>query len=411
MFLYEAHKADPRRKLCVAEVVPEVVSAVRKSGGVCTVNIAHHDRIEKARIEGVLIENPNVDEDRKRLIDTIAEASEISTAVPSVAFYSSKGPGSLNKILAKGLIRKIDTGGPMAIIYAAENNNHAAEILERLVFELIPAEYHERVHSRVQFLNTVIGKMSQVVADQAFIHENNLVCVTPDLNRAFLVEAFNRILITRITLDQAFSRGITVFEEKDDLLPFEEAKLFGHNATHALIGYLGAMLVVKYVADIPQDSGVLAYARSAFLEESGGALVRKYAGSDPLFTPAGYRDYAEDLLVRMTNPFLKDAIERVTRDAERKLDWGDRLVGTMRLALGQGIQPCKYALGAAAALASLDRGILKTPKRIDEILNGLWSETPTDEEEKKIIIGLIKNSAGCLAAWKDKGFPALDLMV
>ena len=42
----------------------------------------------------------------------------------------------------------------------------------------------------------------------------------------------------------------TVFEEKDHLLPFEEAKLYGHNATHALAAYIGAVRGVTQIAEL-----------------------------------------------------------------------------------------------------------------------------------------------------------------
>ena len=41
------------------------------------------------------------------------------------------------------------------------------------------------------------------------------------------------------------------------------------------------------------------------------------------------------------------------RDPRRKLGLDDRLVGTMRVALEQGIEPKRYALGAAAAVELL----------------------------------------------------------
>ncbi len=168
------------------------------------------------------------------------------------------------------------------------------------------------------------------------------------------------------------------------------------------------MLGVKYMADVPKESGVLAYARKAFLEESGGALICKYLDSDPLFTSDGYRDYADDLLIRMTNPYLKDAIERVTRDTERKLGWGDRLIGTMRLALDQGIQPHRYALGAAAALVTLDSEVLKDPSRVDAILGNIWAGILIEEEERREIYRLVKAAMFLLRNWKDKRFPALE---
>jgi hypothetical protein len=47
------------------------------------------------------------------------------------------------------------------------------------------------------------------------------------------------------------------------------------------------------------------FLRAAFVRESGEALIRKHAGKDPLFTPEGYREYAEDLFsVRLTRFFM-----------------------------------------------------------------------------------------------------------
>jgi hypothetical protein len=100
-------------------------------------------------------------------VDAVAEAEEISTAVPSVRFYTGPDPGSIHRILAQGLRRKAAKGGPRAVVYAAENHNHAAEILEAAVFDEIPAAEQSAVRVRVRFLNTVIGKMSGVIADRA----------------------------------------------------------------------------------------------------------------------------------------------------------------------------------------------------------------------------------------------------
>ena len=146
-------------------------------------------------------------------------------------------------------------------------------------------------------------------------------------------------------------RGIEVFVEKDDLLPFEEAKLYGHNAIHALIGFLASLRGVTTMAEAARHGDIMATARAAFIDESGTALVKKYRHlQDPLFTACGYRAYADDLIERMVNPNLNDLIARVIRDARRKLGYDDRLFGTMRLALTQGIEPIHMATGAAAAL-------------------------------------------------------------
>ena len=131
------------------------------------------------------------------------------------------------------------------------------------------------------------------------------------------------------------------------------------------------------MAEATRVPELLTLAREAFLLESGEALCRKYRGVDSLFTQAGFAAYVEDLLVRMTNPFLQDAVERVTRDTRRKLGWDDRLIGTLRLALGQGIQPARYARGAAAALRQLAVEEHTTPSCLVE---SLWKDHSGPEE-------------------------------
>jgi mannitol-1-phosphate 5-dehydrogenase len=409
LFLYEAFHSGEFRRLVVAEVMPEMVAAVKQEGGYFCVNIAHPDRVESARIGPIDIYNPNIEADRLDILAAIVEAEEIATAVPSVAFYVSDKVGSIHRLLADGLCQKVKQGGPRTVIYAAENHNHAAEILEAAVMDLIPQEQRAAVHSRVRFLNTVIGKMSQVVADPLEVRSRSLTPITLDISRAFLVEAFNRILISKVHFPESFNRGIHVFQEKDNLLPFEEAKLYGHNATHALLGYLGAMLGAQSVADLHSVAGMLSFARAAFIEESGAALIRKHAGIDQLFTPEGYQDFADDLLERMTNPFLVDMIERVTRDTERKLGWNDRLIGTMRLALEQGIAPRRYALGAAAALLRLDPDILKDQTPVGDVLDKLWKDASPDPSERNRLVALIESALGELRSWRAAGFPDLEI--
>jgi len=158
LFLFEAFRSNAFRRLVVAEVLPGVVAAVRRAEGHFAVNIAHPDRVERARVGPIEIQDPASEPNRARLIETIAEAEEIGTAIPSVAYYVSEGPGSLHRILAEGLRAKAARRGPRAVIYAAENHNHAAEILESHVMEEIPEAEWEAVRSHVRFLNTVIGR-------------------------------------------------------------------------------------------------------------------------------------------------------------------------------------------------------------------------------------------------------------
>jgi mannitol-1-phosphate 5-dehydrogenase len=349
----------------------------------------------------VEIFDPAVPSDRELLIEALAEANEIGTAVPSVNYYRSNSPGSLHNLLAAGLRRKAALDEAPALIYAAENHNHAAEILNAAVMEKIPQEEQAAVITHSQFLNTVIGKMSGVISNSSAIRERGLTRITSQCQRAFLVETFNQILISRVQErpDQGimFNRGIAVFEEKQDLLPFEEAKLYGHNATHALGAYIGALIGVKRFADLVTFPGVMVFLRDAFIEESGKAMIRKNGDVDALFSAEGYAQYAGDLLSRMTNPFLLDTIERIGRDPVRKLGWNDRLIGTIRLVLSQGVEPLRYAMGAAAAIVAIDDMSSRQLER-------LWCESEPSKAELDLVLSWIEKGTRCLQSWEEGGF-------
>jgi mannitol-1-phosphate 5-dehydrogenase len=344
LFAKEAFQSGNFRRIVVAEIDQRLVDAVRSNHGTYYVNVATRDRIETVRIDNIELLNPTLPQEASTLRKALAQATEITTCLPSVSFYDSDAAAGVAALLADGLRRR---SANATIVYAAENNNHAAEILQEAVVRRLNAP----LPPRVQFLNTVIGKMSQVVADPREIAERGLAPIAPAIERVFLVEEFNRILVTKTTIED-FAPGIEVFLEKEDLLPFEEAKLYGHNAIHALLGFIGTLKGYVKVTELKNDESLMHVAREAFLKESGGALIRKYASlGDELFTEAGYRRYAEDLLERMTNPYLADTVARASRDVVRKLGIHDRIFGTMSLALEHGIEPRNMAMGAMAGIA------------------------------------------------------------
>ena len=346
LFAKEAFQSTNFKRMVVAEIDSNLVEAVRANAGSYQVNVARVDGIEKVRIDGVELLNPADARDVPALREVLAQATEVATCLPSVSFYDSGADDSVAAFIAEGLRRR---QAEATIVYAAENNNHAAEILR----ETVSRRLGTAPPDRVEFLNTVIGKMSRVVQDPAEIAELSLAPIAPGIDRAFLVEEFNRILVSKATIP-AFRPGIEVFIEKDDLLPFEEAKLYGHNAIHALLGFIGSLKGYAKMTELQGDEALMRVAKEAFLTESGGALIDKYASlGDTLFTEAGYRRYAEDLLERMTNPYLGDTTARAARDVVRKLGVSDRIFGTMALALDHGIEPKNMATGALAGIALL----------------------------------------------------------
>ena len=158
LFLYEAFRCGNFERLVIAEILPELVDAIRASGGTYAINVATAMGVEHHVVEGLEVYNPHVPGDRGALVEAIAGAAEIATALPSVDFFGSGETGDVVDILRHGLTQKADTSGPTAVIYTAENDNYAAENLEKRLATV------ETPMDRTQCLNTVIGKMSGVSA-------------------------------------------------------------------------------------------------------------------------------------------------------------------------------------------------------------------------------------------------------
>jgi mannitol-1-phosphate/altronate dehydrogenase len=141
------------------------------------------------------------------------------------------------------------------------------------------------------------------------------------------------------------------------------------------------------MSELRSMNAIMEKGRAAFINECGAALCKKWEGIDELFTSAGFKAYAENLLERMTNPFLKDAVSRITRDLPRKLSWDDRVIGTIRVVMGQGIEPLILRDGALLAIAE-EFGTEEDKAK--QGLRALWSGAP-EAEQQAVLDFIYKN--------------------
>ena len=137
LFIAEAFAGGNFSRIVIAEIDQNLVDAVRKNEGSYFVNIATKDNIVTQCIEGIEIYNPTVESDRTKLLAALSEATEIVTSLPSVNFYDM-GSSSVANLIVEGLNNSSACG---IIIYTAENNNHAAEILEKIIIDKSPATW------------------------------------------------------------------------------------------------------------------------------------------------------------------------------------------------------------------------------------------------------------------------------
>ena len=400
LFVYEADRTGDYAPPLVVDVRADLVAGLRADAGHFRVNIARSDRVDVATIGPVNAVDSTVPEERELAVEAIAGADELASALPGVASYHTVAPTSPHRLRAEGLRRR--TRSTPLLVFCAENPRSAPELLETAGLEAVPVEERSDVTTRARYVDTVIGKLSGVITDKAELAQHDLVPITSAIPAAFLVEEFNRILVSRA--GEGLHPGMPVLREVDDLAPFEDAKLLGLNATHALAGFLGSLMGLTQVADLRKVAGAMTFLRAAFLDESGATLRRRWAGADELFTEAGYADFADDLLARMVNPWLADTIERAGRDPRRKLGWDDRLIGLVRMGLVQGVATPRYAMGVAAGLDILrDEGASGGDT---ELLRSCWpDDVPTREAEA--VQAIVGEGRQWLERWHRDGFLAL----
>ena len=107
LFLYEAHRSGKFARLVVAEVVPEVVEAIRRSGGCYRVNVATRTGIEVHEISKVEIYNPLVPADAAKLaaafVGTPVSSNATRTGGPII---SSTWSGCLARTAGTQTVRR-----------------------------------------------------------------------------------------------------------------------------------------------------------------------------------------------------------------------------------------------------------------------------------------------------------------
>jgi len=404
LFVYEASRTGDYSPPLVVDVRADLIAGLRADGGLLRLNIARADHIDIVEIGPIEVADSTQAPDRALIIETIAKADEFASALPSVAFYRSEGANSPHLLLAEGL--RYRTAPEPLIVFCAENHRSAAALLEEAVLEAVPEDEREAIRGRALYVDTVIGKMSGVITDTAEMRTLGLAAITSPLPSAFLVEEFDRILVSRVDPEAGLLHpGIPVLREVDELAPFEDAKLLGHNATHALGAFLGQLLGLTLFADLREVPGAMDFLRAAFIEESGATLRARHADADPLFTEAGYEAFADDLLARMVNPYLADTIDRAARDPRRKLDWDDRLVGLIRLGLAEDIPTPRYAMGVAAGLDVLRRAESEGGHDAD-LLRAVWPDG-LDSDEADAVLRVVDEGRDWLELWREGGFEAL----
>lgn len=267
--------------------------------------------------------------------DTAAVAGEVAGASLIATAVGVRALGAIAKPIAQGLSMRWSRGDadPVNIILC-ENLHNAPEILGDYISAALSDADRPLLESRVGLVPAVIARMAPVPTPEQRAADPTLIVAEP----------YKVLPVDR----EAFVGPIPSVVGMQAVTPFgayTARKLFIHNASHAILGYLGAARGYAYGYEALEDTWVRSRLDRG-LSESARALVATYG-----FEPVSFQEHIDYLLTRFANRELADPTSRLARDPLRKLAPNDRLVGAARLAESCNVRPEGLSWGIAGALS------------------------------------------------------------
>jgi fructuronate reductase len=181
----------------------------------------------------------------------------------------------------------------------------------------------------------------------------------------------------------------------EDVVPFEQRKLWLLNGSHSLLAYAGTILGHETVADAISDPVCRSWVE-AWWDEASSHL--------PL--PAGeVAEYRAALLARFANPNIRHALAQIAADGSQKIPV--RIVPTIRAERAAGRVPVAAARAVAAWTAHL-RGLgapLKDARAdevgalgsgsveesVDAVLAFLGADLAADAELRQVVLAHVQD--------------------
>lgn len=242
----------------------------------------------------------------------------------------SVGPNVLKfiaPVIAKGVDARPNDATPLAII-ACENAIGATDTLaEHIKHEKnTPQHRLEDHHFRARYANSAIDRI--VPAQDA------------DAGLDVTLEKFYEWVVDASPFKDHQPPNIKGIKWVDNLVPYIERKLYTVNTGHGTAAYYGYHFNKTTVYDALLEEAIIDEVRQC-LSETSELIVGKH-GIDA----EEQKEYVENIISRISNPHLEDAVERVGRAPLRKLSRKERFIGPASELAEQG-KECGGLLSAA----------------------------------------------------------------
>ena len=252
---------------------------------------------------------------------------------------------SLPARLVAGLLARRDAGVGAITILSCDNLPENGAVTSTVVTELaalVDESLPEWIHDNVDFATSMVDRITPVTTeeDRRLVQQHNgYVDASP-----VPTEPFSEWVVSG-----RFPAGRPRWEDSgvqlvDDVVPFEQRKLWLLNASHSLLAYAGSIRGHETIDQAIADPACREWVNLAWEEASRNL---------PL-PPAEITGYREALLTRFSNPRMGDQLARIAADGSTKLVV--RTLPTIRAERAAGRIPVGCATTVAAWVLHL-RGL------------------------------------------------------
>lgn len=243
-----------------------------------------------------------------KVIHEIATADTVTCAV---------GPNILKFIaepIAKGIeARTADK--PLAVI-ACENAIGATDTLKGFIEGKLSEDGKKSLASKAAFANSAIDRIVPIQPADAGLN--------------VLIEKFYEWCVEEKPF-KGSPPPIKGVHYVDDLEPYIERKLFTVNTGHATAAYYGHQAGKKFIHEVLEDQKLHDIVQNV-LKETAHLICTKHSH----ISKQEQEDYVKQIVSRISNPVLKDNVERVGRAPLRKLSRKERFIGPAAHLVEQG---------------------------------------------------------------------------
>ncbi|KAK4499289.1 hypothetical protein PRZ48_009802 [Zasmidium cellare] len=242
----------------------------------------------------------NSKHEMEKVIEEIATADTVTCAV---------GPNILKFIaepIAKGIEARKEKK-PLAVI-ACENAIGATDTLRGFIEQKLSDETKANIGSKAEFANSAIDR---IVPEQ-----------DKDAGLNVKIEKFFEWCVEEKPFKSSGPPPIKGVHYVDDLEPYIERKLFTVNTGHATAAYYGHQAKKQYIHEVLEDKKLHDIVQET-LKETAHLITSKHTH----VSKQEQEDYVKQIVTRISNPVLKDNVERVGRAPLRKLSRKERFIG------------------------------------------------------------------------------------